>query len=106
MKKKITIGVVSLFSFLFFYKNIYASDINIIKTAEYNGHVYYLLNRTNTWQEAENGALSLGGHLVTINDSEENDWILATFQQVALDALKDELGSIADIASKLWCEGQ
>src|SRR5262249_16432765 len=48
----------------------------IIDTATYpaNGHTYYLLASTN-WTASENEAVTLGGHLVTISDSAENDWI-------------------------------
>lgn len=43
-----------------------------------NGHWYYLLNFTN-WPAAEQVAVSLGGHLATINDAAENAWIFNTF---------------------------
>jgi hypothetical protein len=45
-----------------------------------NGHVYYLLS-ANTWTQSENEAIALGGHLVTINDDAENDWVYDTFSQ-------------------------
>jgi hypothetical protein len=43
-----------------------------------NGHTYYLLN-SHTWTESESEAILLGGHLATINDQAENDWIFNTF---------------------------
>ncbi len=43
-----------------------------------NGHVYYLLSQ-NTWTESEAKAHTLGGHLVTINDAAENQWVFDTF---------------------------
>jgi len=43
-----------------------------------NGHLYYLLSR-NTWTASEAEARGLGGHLVTINDAAENQWVLDTF---------------------------
>lgn len=43
-----------------------------------NGHVYYLLTQ-NTWTASEAEARTLGGHLVTINDAAENQWVFTTF---------------------------
>lgn len=38
----------------------------------YNGHTYYLLDKK-SWAESEVEAISMGGHLVTVNDS--NEWV-------------------------------
>ncbi len=38
------------------------------------GHTYYLLDNSN-WSDAENAAIGLGGHLTTINDLAENNWV-------------------------------
>jgi hypothetical protein len=73
----------------------------VIYSAVYNSHIYHLLDRTDTWQEAENEAISLGGHLVTVNNAQENEWILNTFQQPALDDLQNDLGYIWGLPS-LW----
>jgi len=43
-----------------------------------NGHTYYLLTNQK-WTDSENEAVQLGGHLVTINDADENTWVLLTF---------------------------
>ena len=45
---------------------------------EYNGHCYKLTS-VRTWDEAEGEALAAGGHLVAINDADENQWLLDTF---------------------------
>jgi len=42
-----------------------------------NGSVYYVIDGSTTWAQAEAQAASLGGHLVTINDLAENQWILS-----------------------------
>ena len=44
----------------------------------YNGHTY-LLSNVGSWEEAQAEAQSLGGHLVTINDAVEEDWLHTTF---------------------------
>lgn len=43
-----------------------------------NGHAYYLLG-ISTWTDAEAEAVSLGGHLATVNNQAEQDWIWTTF---------------------------
>ena len=44
----------------------------------YNGHTYYLLDGK-PWVNQEAEAVTLGGHLVTINDVAENTWLWDTF---------------------------
>ena len=43
-----------------------------------NGHSYYLLSQ-DTWSNAETEAVSLGGHLATIRNEGENQWVFSTF---------------------------
>src|SRR5678815_3716672 len=43
-----------------------------------NAHAYYLLS-SNNWTVSEAEAVGLGGHLATINDAAENQWVLNTF---------------------------
>lgn len=43
-----------------------------------NGHTYILLAEAN-WTDCEAEAIVQGGHLVTINDGVENDWVHNTF---------------------------
>lgn len=45
-----------------------------------NGHLYYLLSQQ-SWADSENEAVSLGGHLATVSNQAENDWINQTFSQ-------------------------
>lgn len=56
-----------------------ASAIAIVAPpALYGGHTYYLLDLAN-WLDAEGAAVALGGHLATIDDQAENDFVTATF---------------------------
>jgi hypothetical protein len=59
----------------------YSASGAVIHTATFNGHTYYLLDTDGTkwWHEAEAEAALLGGHLVTINTAEEDQWVFETF---------------------------
>jgi hypothetical protein len=46
------------------------------------GHAYYLL-AFNNWTASEAEAITLGGHLVTINNADENQWVYDTFIPLA-----------------------
>ena len=45
------------------------------------GDSAYVIVEGPTWEEAEANANKLGGHLVTINDEEENKWIASEFSK-------------------------
>ena len=49
------------------------------EVGRYNGHGYLLTGWAQTWTAAEAYAQSLGGHLVTVNDQAEQEWLYATF---------------------------
>jgi hypothetical protein len=75
---KIRFSVLFIMIFMgLFAKNTYAD------TWYYNpatGH-YYGLTQETTWYAAEQLANGFGGHLVTINDLAENQWVLSTFDE-------------------------
>jgi len=45
-----------------------------------NGHVYYLLE-CDTWTASEASAVRLGGHLATLRNAAEHEWVCAQFSQ-------------------------
>ena len=47
-------------------------------TNQANGHIYYLLAPAD-WHTSRNAARRLGGHLVTIQNAEEDAWLISTF---------------------------
>jgi len=46
---------------------------------EYNGHHYAATRYYSNWSDAEAEARSFGGHLVTVNDANENAWLTDNF---------------------------
>lgn len=69
-----------------------------------NGHTYYLLN-ADTWTSSEARARTLGGHLVTINDVTENQWVYDTFDG-ANKSLWIGLTDLAKEGTFVWVNGQ
>ncbi len=72
-----------------------------------NGHTYHLLEAA-TWTNSEAEAVTLGGHLVTINDAEENTWVFDTFANFGGEA-KDLWIGLNDVQSEgdfVWSSGE
>lgn len=71
-----------------------------------NGHTYQLLNAT-SWTASEAEAVALGGHLATINDSAENQWVFDTFSNFAGQprALWIGLNDVATEGDFVWSSG-
>lgn len=61
------------------------------------GDSAYVLVQGPTWEEAEANAVKLGGHLVTINDAEENEWLAETYGY-----LKDVKSGISSAQGEIW----
>lgn len=55
----------------------------ILQELEYEGHTYYLL-AAKWWHESEEEAASLGGHLVTLNNAAEHDFVYSNFGPTAI----------------------
>jgi hypothetical protein len=59
----------------------------------YNGKEYAITQNYNTWLGAENEAISQGGHLATLTDATQVQWILDTFPNIyAQGTLVDDNG--------------
>lgn len=70
-----------------------------------NGHLYYAVSR-NTWTGAEAEAQSLGGHLVTINDEDENNWVWETFAPLIGGLLWIGLNDAEQEGTFVWSSGE
>jgi hypothetical protein len=71
----------------------------------YNGHTYYRLEPS-TWTAAESEAIGLGGHLVTLNDLAEHNWVFDTFSRQGQYALWIGLNDVAVEGSFVWSSGE
>src|SRR5687767_1058733 len=73
-----------------------------------NAHAYYLLS-SNTWTASESEAVGLGGHLATINDAAENQWVVNTFfplTGVPYASLWVGLNDAANEGQFVWASGE
>ena len=64
---------------------IFAQEIKIFENPS-NNHRYFL-TPVMSWVEAKYFAQEMGGHLVTINNSAENQWLMDTFTTSETDFL-------------------
>ena len=64
---------------------------------------YYAQVEGLTWVEAEAYAVRLGGHLVTINDQAEQDWLSATFTE---EGVGIGLNDLASEGTWVWTSGE
>src|SRR5881628_2529702 len=69
-----------------------------------NGHSYYLLSQ-NSWSNAEAEAVSLGGHLATIRNAAEQEWVFSTFNAYG-GALWIGLTDRDEVFSFRWVSGE
>ena len=75
----------------------------VIGTPKYfNGHYYLLTPTAVTWTNAEAYAQSVGGHLTTIDDAAENEWVRTTFSSSLWIGFTDQ----ATEGTFLWSSGQ
>src|SRR5262249_37275247 len=70
----------------------------------FNGSRYLLNSTSVTWTAAEAAAVALGGHLVTVNNATENDWLRRTFSEVGSFWLG--LNDVAVEGTHVWTSGQ
>ncbi|MDB4780254.1 hypothetical protein OAG46_00490, partial [Planctomycetota bacterium] len=70
-------------------------------TSPINGHQYALTPVLN-WTDAEALAVQTGGHLATIRDQAENDWLMSTFNTNAWIGFTDE----ASEGTWTWTSGE
>ena len=71
----------------------------------YGGHTYVQIS-SNTWSGAEAEALTLGGHLATVNDAAENAWIAATFPSTSSWGNWIGYNDVAVEGSFVWTSGE
>jgi hypothetical protein len=69
-----------------------------------NGHAYFLLTNS-TWTDAEAKAIELGGHLVTIDNAEENTWVCETLGAKSSIILWNGLNDVAEEGTFVWASG-
>ena len=75
-----------------------------IDSDTFMGHTYYLLDEK-PWLQQEAEAVTLGGHLVTINDDAENTWVWDRFGGVRI-GLFFGFNDFADEGNWVWASGE
>jgi len=89
--------------FLLISESVIAQEKRMINPS--NNH-QYLLTEVMSWQEAKIFAEKLGGYLVTINDEEENQWLVKTFLKDETDFLWIGLTDYQEEGNFIWINGE
>ena len=73
------------------------------KLGEFEGHGYYMSNEASTWHDAKDFAEAAGGHLVTMNSKNENDFVqLHLGNEMVFIGYNDELSE----GTGTWANGE
>ena len=63
----------------------------------------YVIVKGPSWEEAENNSKKLGGHLITINDKDENKWVVDSYQNlVTYNNATGDINGSADTLPRAW----
>ena len=83
----------------------HALNIELTQVSPVTFNTYHLLE-SSTWTEAEAAAQSLGGHLETINDAAEEDWVWTTFNPNGTSLIWIGMNDIAVEGVLVWSSGE
>jgi hypothetical protein len=101
------IGLIFACCFLLLAAVVQASPLSPLIVNPNNHHSYLLLDAA-TWKDSEAEAVALGGHLATIRNQAEEDWIFKTFSGYRGNRHLLWIG-LSDIAKKFhfsWSSGE
>ena len=74
-KEKMKTNFVALVMAILISSMVYGYGYSDYDWKTYNGHQYAITLDYSNWTQAEAWAVEVGGHLVTINDGQENAWV-------------------------------
>jgi hypothetical protein len=77
-----------------------SADAGAYTWYEYGGHWYTLTQATTNWEDCEVEAVSIGHHLVSINDIGENNFLYDTFKAQGYEVLA--IGLTDKVAEGVW----
>ena len=81
-------------------------DSKIVATASYKGHSYQIFDQGMSWSDAKRACEALGGHLVTITDSEEQAFVEKLLEDNNASMNQYWLGMFRYKQSYAWVTGE
>ncbi|WP_320667959.1 cadherin-like domain-containing protein [Prochlorococcus sp. MIT 1307] len=79
------------------------SNVYLRKDFYVRGDSAYTVVNGPTWEEAEANAVKLGGHLVTVNDAAENEWLVDIFaSQITYNGREGDTSGDYNFTPRAW----
>jgi len=87
------------------YENTVEHNLGSIVIFEYDGHYYHIPIERKDWDGAKAYCESLGGHLVSINSEDENDYVKGLIKYLMYDKTEVFIGAYNDDGTWRWSNG-
>ena len=84
------------------YRRTNSSITGFTSQTNYNGHSYYRSTSSATWTSAKSTCESMGGHLVTMSNSAENNFVYSTWPSGWIGYYQDKTGAFYGEPNAGW----
>ena len=84
------------------YRRINSTITGFTSQTNYNGHSYYRSTSRATWTTAKSNCENMGGHLATVSDANENNFLFNTWPSGWIGLYQDKSGAFYSEPNGGW----